>query len=137
MKSFGLSTSVNLFVFAVLCLIQISSSLDEESWQQADNEPGDDDSLCPLHPSCWANVVKNPAVTAAILSAISQQQQRELRQLSQLQQQQHYAAPSAPVAGLMYRQTRSEGAMKDKYHSLFDRFSKKSRFGSAVRLTRK
>lgn len=114
--------------------LQIASSLDEESWQQADNEPasGEEDALCLFHPSCWSNVVKNPGVTAAILSAISQQQQREQHQLA-LQQQHYVSGASSPAASVMYRQGRSSGAPKDKYASLFDRFSKKSRFGSAVR----
>ena len=117
-------------------MFQIASSLDEESWQQSDNEPSatsaEDDALCLLHPSCWANIVKSPGVTAAILAAISQQQQREQHQLA-MQQQRYVSGASSPAASVMYRQGRSSGAPKDKYASLFDRFSKKSRFGSAVR----
>ena len=118
-------------------MFQIASSLDEESWQQSDNEPvasaaAEDDALCLLHPSCWANIVKSSGVTAAILAAISQQQQREQHQLA-MQQQRYVSGASSPAASVMYRQGRSSGAPKDKYASLFDRFSKKSRFGSAVR----
>ena len=117
-------------------MFQIASSLDEESWQQSDNEPAsasaEDDALCLLHPSCWANIIKSPCMTAAILAAISQQQQREQHQLA-MQQQRYVSGASSPAASVMYRQGRSGGAPKDKYASLFDRFSKKSRFGSAVR----
>eukprot|EP00094_Tigriopus_californicus_P014352 TCALIF_13919-PA protein Name:"Protein of unknown function" AED:0.21 eAED:0.21 QI:242/1/0.5/1/1/1/2/0/132 len=83
------------------------SSPEEFSPPLAEEEPAYP--LCPTHPSCWQNVFKYPAMAAVILQAI---------QNGQVVQQ---------------RQSRSLGSGQRRFHSAFDRFSKKSRFGTVRR----
>eukprot|EP00095_Tigriopus_kingsejongensis_P009899 maker-scaffold470_size172058-snap-gene-0.28 protein:Tk09899 transcript:maker-scaffold470_size172058-snap-gene-0.28-mRNA-1 annotation:"fructokinase" len=111
---------VVLIATFLLLLAQLSNCyvVNSEEYQPAAGDTGltsasdeyaeEDLPVCPFHPACWQSVLKNPGMAASIIRAAQKGQ-------------------------LLQRQARSYDDGTRRFYSAYDRFSKKSRFGTVRR----